>query len=380
MLLWDNEHSRASHVCLFLHRLVAVLLSPILFVPPCYCSSSWVLLGIGILLVSHALTSLSIALCSSFWRFWERLSPCLYPLFSPTCALTSLSLPLSLSLLLFFSLGACLDPWIFSSPNPVPHLSSLFSPSCSLNPFSIAVLLSVCFGKNGFPGLLYFSLSVFLCSGLFACLEIAVLVSVCFGAKPFFSATIPFRILFVYHLFPCLFPLLSQTCFRSICCCSMLFFSLSSFGTQSSPCFPSVSVLLPLLPPTCCLGSISLPIFFLGARTKGFFLLPICFPTWPTCLLVCSQLLSLLLFFSQAALARTSLDFHGLLYFSLSVFLCSGLLACLEIAVLVSVCFGTKPIVRSVKLPYPPSLPHVTLLDDFKVLKRGWNSQKESQT
>ena len=142
------------------------------------------------LLVSHALTSLSMALCSSFWWLWERLSPCLSPLFSPTCALTSLSLPLSpspslsLSLLLFFSLGACLDPWFFSSPNPVPHLSSLFSPSCSLNPFSIAVLLSGCFGKNGFPGLLYFSLSVFLCSSLLACLEIAVLVSVCFGKKP----------------------------------------------------------------------------------------------------------------------------------------------------------------------------------------------------
>ena len=164
---------------------------PVLFVPPCYCSSSWVLLGIGTSL-SPMPSLLFLALCSSFWWLWERLSPCLSPLFSPTCALTSLSLPLSpspslslsLSLLLFFSLGACLDPWFFSSPNPVPHLSSLFSPSCSLNPFSIAVLLSGCFGKNGFPGLLYFSLSVFLCSGLLACLEIAVLVSVCFGKKP----------------------------------------------------------------------------------------------------------------------------------------------------------------------------------------------------
>ena len=114
---------------------------PVLFVPPCYCSFLGAS-GHRNLLASHALTSLSMALCSSFWWLWERLSPCLSPLFSPTCALTSLSLPLSpspslslsLSLLLFFSLGACLDPWFFSSPNPVPHLSSLFSPSCSLNP------------------------------------------------------------------------------------------------------------------------------------------------------------------------------------------------------------------------------------------------------
>ena len=81
------------------------------------------------------------------------LSPCLSPLFSPTRALTAP--PLSL---LFFCLGAYLDTWF----SPVPHLSSLvpsnvytsFPPHCCC-----------CLGKNGFPGLLCFSLPFFLCSG-----------------------------------------------------------------------------------------------------------------------------------------------------------------------------------------------------------------------
>ena len=63
--------------------------SSLYFTLTCGCSL-WVLPGHSMLLV----------LC---------LSPCLSPLFSPTRALTSLSLFLSLSLLLFFSLGAYLD-------------------------------------------------------------------------------------------------------------------------------------------------------------------------------------------------------------------------------------------------------------------------------
>ena len=56
----------------------------------------------------------------------------LVPLFSPTRALTSLSLSLSL---LFFSLGAYLDTWF----SPVPHLSSL--QRVSLIPSSLLLLL-----------------------------------------------------------------------------------------------------------------------------------------------------------------------------------------------------------------------------------------------
>ena len=89
--------------------------SSLYFTLTCGCSL-WVLPGHSMLLV----------LC---------LSPCLSPLFSPTRALTSLSLSLSLlslSLLLFFSLGAYLDTWF----SLVPHLSSLVLP-CSLQRVSL---------------------------------------------------------------------------------------------------------------------------------------------------------------------------------------------------------------------------------------------------
>ena len=52
--------------------------------------------------------------------------------------------------------------------------------------------------------------------------------------------------------------------------------------------------------------------------------------------------------------------FHGLLCFSLLVFLCSGLLACLSIAVLVTECLGTKtirPIIRYIALSLNHMLP-----------------------
>ena len=68
---------------------------------------------------------------------------------------------LSLSLLLFFFLGACWDPWFFSSAIcfrtclpcslQVVYLSPLFSPSCILHSLPIAILLSGCFGQNASP-------------------------------------------------------------------------------------------------------------------------------------------------------------------------------------------------------------------------------------
>ena len=174
-----------SCVCLFLHRLVVVLLSPVLFVPPCYCSSSWVLQGIGTSL-SPMPSLLSPLLCvlrsGGFGNVsFHACPPCSLQLVP---SLLSPSHSLSLSLAVRVS-GRVSGHMIVFVSHPVPHLSSLFSPSCSFNSFSIAVLLSGCFAKNGFPGLLYFSLSVFLCSGLLVCLEIAVLVSACFGTKPF---------------------------------------------------------------------------------------------------------------------------------------------------------------------------------------------------
>ena len=103
----------------------------------------------------------------------------------------------------------------------------------------------------------------------------------------------------------------------------------------------------------------------------------ICFHTCLPCSLqVVASTPSPLLFFSQAALTR--MDF---LAFFMSLFLSSFV----QVSLLVSklLCFSRCALgwnLFSVKLPSPPSLPHVTLLDDFRVLKRGWNSQKESQT
>ena len=79
----------------------------------------------------------------------------------PSFFLFFLSFFLSLSLLLFFFLGACWDPWFFSSAIcfrtclpcslQVVYLSPLFSPSCILHSLPIAILLSGCFGQNASP-------------------------------------------------------------------------------------------------------------------------------------------------------------------------------------------------------------------------------------
>ena len=299
VLLWDNEDSRVSHLCLFLPRFVAVLLSPFLFVPPCYCSPSWVLLGTGsssspicfrvcspccpklvsalsiavlccyslwallgrqVLLVFHLfpcfspcylllvalvlspllcsfcvlvakdfflppicfhtcllvcsqllslllhlhcdsfsgcfrskeppclpfLTSLSIAWCSSFWWLWGQDSPCvpsvstlvsllLSPLWlfalsvsGAQCAPCPLSVSVLVPLVLsnscpYFSLSLsvllseCFCGHILSWAPICFHTCLPCSPSCILNSLPIAILLSGCFGKNEFPGLLCFS-------------------------------------------------------------------------------------------------------------------------------------------------------------------------------------------------------------------------------
>ena len=101
-----------------------------------------------VLVVSISCPSFFLSFCLSFF-----LSFFLFSFF--------LSFFLSLSLLLFFFLGACWDPWFFSSAIcfrtclpcslQVVYLSPLFSPSCILNSLPIAILLSGCFGKNVSP-------------------------------------------------------------------------------------------------------------------------------------------------------------------------------------------------------------------------------------
>ena len=119
------------------------------------------------------LTSLSIAQCSSFWWLWgqdsspicfrTRLSTSLSHVAvlsgcfrgtvcslssvclraCPPCSLQLMPLLLSLSLLLFFSLGAYLDTWF----SPVPHLSPLVLvcslQHVSLTPSSLLLLLGI---------------------------------------------------------------------------------------------------------------------------------------------------------------------------------------------------------------------------------------------
>ena len=151
-----------------------------------YFSISIAILSLGAfghrnLPVSHALTSLSMALCSSFWWLWERLSPCLSPLFSPTCALT---LPLQLVPLLFFLslslslslavlLSGCFCGHILSSPSICFHTCLPCSLQVVSLTFSPLLFFSQsAFWKSEFPGLR---------SSLTCC---ACLCSACFGTKP----------------------------------------------------------------------------------------------------------------------------------------------------------------------------------------------------
>ena len=90
------------------------LLSSFLFVPPCYCSSSWVASGHRILFMTLRGARWRRILLAS--HLFPYLSPCLFP----TCLLISLS-PLR-----FFSLGA------FGQRNLLVSRSSLLSPLLSV--------------------------------------------------------------------------------------------------------------------------------------------------------------------------------------------------------------------------------------------------------
>ena len=104
------------------------------------------------------------------------------------------------------------------------------------------------------------------------------------------------RILFVSSS-PICFRVRSPCCLKlvSVLLYLLLFFSLDTFGTQSSPCFPPVSVLVSLVDPL-------LSVLCFVALRKGLSLCPICFCAR---LSACSQLvltlLSSLLLFSLGA-------------------------------------------------------------------------------
>ena len=165
------------------------LLSSFLFVPPCYCSSSWVLLGTGYFSWLFVVARwLRILLASHLFPY---LSPCLFP----TCLLISLS-PLRFNSSL----------WVLSvkgiSLSPVPH----FSLHCSV--FFVLVALGTGLKSHLFSySSLYFTLTCG-CS---------------LWVLPGHS------MLLVLCLSPCLSPLFSPThaltslsLFLSLSCCSSL--------------------------------------------------------------------------------------------------------------------------------------------------------------
>ena len=173
-----------------------------------------------------------------------------------------LLLSLSLSLLLLFSLG----DWghILSSSSICFHTCL----PCSLQVVSltlpIAILLSVCFGKNEFPGLLCFSnfSSLFRspCSSLTCC---ACLCSVCFGTKPIVRY-IPLA------SFSTTFPAYLPTCLQLVSLSSLRYrasFRVSSIwdGEESVSPLSCLSLLVPLVFPTASSLLSLLLLFSLGA-------------------------------------------------------------------------------------------------------------------
>ena len=291
------------------------LLSSFLFVPPCYCSSSWVLLGTGYfswcsmakdssclpfvsILVSLSvpnlspyfsifiaillsgcfrskespclpfLTSLTIAQCSSFWWLWGQDS-------SPICFRTRLSTSLSHVAVL----SGCFRGTVCS-------LSSVClraCPPCSLQ--LVPLLLS---------------------------LSLAVLLSRClFGHM----------ILFVSHLFPYLSPLFSPSCIPNSLPIAILLSGsfLASCVSLYFSSFAQASLLVySLLLVSACFGTkpiiryIPLP----SVSTTCF----------PTCLPTCLQVVSLYIL-SPLPCFFPGLQHVGLFYSSLSFLTCSSSLS-----------------------------------------------------
>ena len=227
----------------------------------------------------------------------------------------------SLSLLLFFSLGAYLDTWF----SLVPHLSSLVL-VCSLQhvsliPSSLLLLLGKeriswplvfllnfsSFVQVTFPyprSLPHVTLLTFLLVSLSSLhYRASFQVSGIWDGEDSFSP-----LSFLSFLVPVVFPSAFFT--------SLLIPVVLAFGTQDSPCLPCVPICVLIqpifsylllclgfrtssflfVPPCYCssswvlLGTGYSSWLFVVLDGKGFFLPPICFHT---CLLVCSQLVSL---------------------------------------------------------------------------------------
>ena len=239
------------------------------------------------------LTSLSIAQCSSFWWLWGQdsspicfrtrlstslshvavLSGCfrgtvcslssVCPRACPPCSLQLVPLLLSLSLLLFFSLGAYLDTWF----SLVPNLSSLVLP-CSLQRVSlipssllrllgkeriswplVSLLNFSSFVQVTFPyprSLPHVTLLTFLLVSNLSPYSLSTTVLLC--RSPAFG-----RERIVFLLFP-FFPSLSLWSFPALSSLLSSFLLFSLLGPKIplvSHVFPSVSLFSQFFP-TCC--------------------------------------------------------------------------------------------------------------------------------
>ena len=273
-MLWGNKHSRVLHLCC----------SPPLSIPfvhPCYCSSSWMLLGTGYS------SSLRLPFVSVFVPL---VVSNLFPYFSIYCY-SFLWVRLGRKVLLVFHLFLCLSPLLI-------HCSVFF------------VLVALGKGLSLCP--------ICFCARLSACsqLVLTLLSSLLLFSLGASGAQDAHRMLLVHCLFPYLSSLLSP--FRALLSffLSFSFFFFLSFFLSFSL---SLSLSLALLLSRCLLGPLILLVCHLFPYVSSLFS--------PSCILV-SLVLSKL-YPSFAPHCYSSLRLLWAECFSLLVFLRISLLACL---------------------------------------------------
>ena len=238
-------------MCLFLTRLVAILLSPFLFVPPCYCSSSWVLLGTG-----SSLSSICFRVCSH----------CCPKLVSA----------LSIAVLCCSYLRALLGRQVLLVFHPFPCFSPCYLLFVALVLSPLLCSFCVLVAKDFFLPSICFHTCLLVCSQLLSLLLHLHCDSAlgAFGQRnlflPFLTSLSIAQCSSFWWLWaqdsPC-DPSVSTLVFLLLS--PLWLFALNVSGAQYAPCPLSVSVLVPLVPFNSCPSrsvSLSLFLFFsLGA-------------------------------------------------------------------------------------------------------------------
>ena len=248
------------------------------------------------------LTSLSIAQCSSFWWLWgqdsspicfrTRLSTSLSHVAvlsgcfrgtvcslssvclraCPPCSLQLMPLLLSLSLLLFFSLGAYLDTWFSSSPICFRTCLPCSLQVVSLIPFPLPFFSQAPFWPPVFLSTFLPLLSPFYLS-INCCLSLRAL------GRNLLSVTFPYpRSLLHVSLLAFLLvskwsPYISSLHYRAS-------FQVSSMWDFST--LPFLSLLVPLVFPSAFFTSLLITVVLSGCFwDTGLSLSPVCFPILP---------------------------------------------------------------------------------------------------